>query len=384
MHGIKSLFVAILFLCSFGGASAKSVILVSDNIADSAVADAIKNVKAINIISTSWGEFRQDAADAIVALNPGEVLIIGGTAAVVSEYETALSNFTITRIAGIGRKETAVAVLRHFKDDFKGKRIAIANGDDAEGIRHALESAKKRKGILLFISGSDVPDDVASAVNEANASEVEGFLSPDVDESAIKNDIAAKTRAGVANITRGNITERAEKALQKAKDRVAEMDAFIGGLTTSRRAVEKLSEVAHKHLKNAEGECAERFYGRCFGQSISAVRVADNAIRIAKKQQGYEGDHKIEFKLTDEIKKLRAKVKVLEKIAGKKGIDGSIKETLGKAKIHLDEAESALDSGEHSSAIEHIDAAEHLVDKAKAQMKILQREVAKEELLMRR
>src|SRR3990172_2066922 len=174
----------------------KTVILVSDNMADSAVAEAIKSVKNIDVVTTPWGEFNESVVAKITALNPTVVFILGGPAAVPSEYENALSSYTWFRIYGNDRYATAAAALEHFKGDFKGKGIVIAYGYDSKGIKHALEKAKKIGGIILFVKPDDVPLDVERAINSSNASEVDVEEAPDMDEDKISKQLH-KTKARV-------------------------------------------------------------------------------------------------------------------------------------------------------------------------------------------
>ncbi|NJE78617.1 hypothetical protein E3E33_06600, partial [Thermococcus sp. GR5] len=75
---------------SFGRVSAEetsvTVILVSDNEADCALARYLANVTGAVVVMTTWGVYDPNVTAEIMSYAPDEVIIIGGPEAVVEEY----------------------------------------------------------------------------------------------------------------------------------------------------------------------------------------------------------------------------------------------------------------------------------------------------------
>lgn len=106
-----------------------TIILVSDNYADCAVAEVLVEENEATIVKTSWGEFEQLVLDTIVDEAPDEVIIMGGTLAVVEDYETRLqeAGITFTRLWGHTRQQTSLAVFNHYRMMYNWS-AAVADG----------------------------------------------------------------------------------------------------------------------------------------------------------------------------------------------------------------------------------------------------------------
>ncbi len=261
-----------------------NVLLVSDNEADYAVAEALKNVKNAEIVTTGWGTYSEDVVASVNQLNPDRIFIIGGPAAVPSEYENTLSNYSIIRISGRDRYETAAMTLTHreFKESFRGKGVFLANGYDSKGISTALEKAKRLGGIVLFVKPDDVPDEVLNATDDVDAEDIEVVESPDMDEDRINEKFRKKSKN--IRIAKLNDTDKAERALrqiEEAEEEIGEAEEEIGGLSGS--VASRLLDEAKLHLENAKAAYEGGSYGEAFGQATAAEHLAENAERKAKK-----------------------------------------------------------------------------------------------------
>ncbi len=273
-----------------------TVILVSDNEADTAVAEAIENVIEIDIATTPWGVFSEAVVDEINALEPSTVFILGGPKAVPSEYENSLSDYTVIRISGKDRYATAAAALNHFRNNFKGRGIIVAYGFDSKGILKALEKAKRLGGIILFVTPDDVPLEVEHAIDDSEAEEVEIEESPDMDGEEIAKKLK-RTKAKIKHAKKSNADkeERASEQIEEAREEIEEAEDEIGDCESG--TAKKLLEQAKEHLEKAEKALADGKPGQAFGQAVAAEHLAENAERFAKRHLclgGTGGDGKDE------------------------------------------------------------------------------------------
>jgi putative cell wall-binding protein len=301
--------LAVIAMASNGAAQGSGiVILKSDNEADSAVAETIKNVIEIDIVTTPWGVFSETVVDEINTLEPSTVFILGGPKAVPSDYENLLSDYTVIRISGKDRYATAAAALTHFRENFKGRGIIIAYGYDSKGIIKALEKAKKLGGIILFVKPDDVPLEVENAIEDSEAEEVEIEESPDMDGDEIAKKLR-RTKAKIKHAKKSDADkeERASEQIDEAREEIEEAEEEIGDCESG--TAKKLLEQAKEHLEKAEKALADGKPGQAFGQAISAEHLAENAERFAKRHlclggTGPDGHDDDEEKFCGEIETL--------------------------------------------------------------------------------
>ncbi len=130
----------------------KLVILVSDNEADSAVAQNVADLLGAQLIVSPWGGTYDPAASAeILSIDPDRVIIIGGgPVAVPEEYTEDLEEFGIPyeRWYGETRYETNLAVIEGgLRDEFPAvfgeiKTVVLSNGRDVLAMEKYLEAMK--------------------------------------------------------------------------------------------------------------------------------------------------------------------------------------------------------------------------------------------------
>jgi hypothetical protein len=263
-----ALSVALIATAALASAqNGNTVILVSDNEADSAVAEAIKNVRNIEIVTTPWGVYSEDVVDQIDDLDPSTIFVIGGPSAVLSEYETSLESYRVIRISGEDRYATAAATLRHFRENFRGKGVVVAYGYDSKGIRKALEKAKGLGGIVLFVKPDDVPDEVIDALEDSGVEEVEGVDSPNMDGEKIRKKLArTRARFKFAKMNATDKESRASEQIEDAKDAIDDAEEEIGDCETGTAI--HLLEKAKMHVEHIARN-AERFAKKhlCLGRT---------------------------------------------------------------------------------------------------------------------
>jgi hypothetical protein len=129
----------VLLLLGFPQAAAEAgttIVLVSDNYADCAVAEALAEENDATIVKTTWGEFEQSVLDTIAAEAPDDVIIIGGPMAVLDDYETGLQDAGIdfNRAYGQTRQQTSLAVFNQYRNMYNW---SAAVGDGTQPYRTA-------------------------------------------------------------------------------------------------------------------------------------------------------------------------------------------------------------------------------------------------------
>lgn len=355
------LLISLIFIALVPGvmAQTQAVALVSDNVADHAVAEALADVKGLKIVSTPWGEYNESVVEAVKALKPSKVFILGGPMAVPEEYELALNFTTTVRVAGRDRVETAGKILGLFRDDFRGKGIEIVRGDDSGGIRRALARAKAKRGILLFIRGDEISKEVEDAIKGANATEVEVLASPDMDASEVENEAEKRLKINVS-VNEGDKRERALEQIGDGRKALAEAEGKAENITDG--AVRRLLHQSKLHLEKAEEAFNASKFGEAYGLANAAEHLAENAERIAERLREAKEGGKAEEKIARDIRKMEEKLAELEKKAEKKG--ANVTTEISEARKALQEASAALDQNDTVTAVVRLEDARGLIAQA--------------------
>ncbi len=122
----------------------KTVVLVSDNPADMAIAKAVTDTAGGALVVSPWGAYDGEVLRKVLSMKPASIIIIGGSVAIPANYERALeeNGLRITRIAGKDRFETSDLALDWLvSKGYKLKGNAyILNGWDEGSILYTLQN----------------------------------------------------------------------------------------------------------------------------------------------------------------------------------------------------------------------------------------------------
>ncbi|MBA2862687.1 cell wall-binding repeat-containing protein [Methanococcus maripaludis] len=152
-----------IFLVLIIPASASNVVLVSDTVSDCASANIIPTINdSYVVINTSWGVYDDNVLEKILNEYPENVIIVGGTVAVPSEYDTQLEEegINVERIYGIDRYQTNKNVILKFKDQIQNRNMWIVYGDDdrAEFCNTGRNIVILSNGTTLSVDDEDLED----------------------------------------------------------------------------------------------------------------------------------------------------------------------------------------------------------------------------------
>jgi len=172
MRKLLAVAVVLMFLNSLSAGhcgSVKTIILVSNNPADAALASLIGNLTGWQVITTPWGVYNSSVLTELLSLAPAKVVIIGGPLAVPSAYETALGEFgiNVTRWWGWTRYGTDVSVLRNASKlgILNLKSAIVVLGNDTSAILKAENMSIRLKVPLIYVNES--PRTVEPLLQEA-------------------------------------------------------------------------------------------------------------------------------------------------------------------------------------------------------------------------
>ncbi len=131
-----------------------TVVLVSDNPADMAIARAVADTASGALVVSPWGAYDEKVIQKVLSIRPGSVVIIGGSVAVPKEYGNVLTGkgIKVTRMGGKDRFETSDLALDWLVD----------NGYTLKGNAYILNGWDE--GSILYTLGND-PDSLIMVVN---------------------------------------------------------------------------------------------------------------------------------------------------------------------------------------------------------------------------
>ncbi len=267
--------------------SETTVLLVSNNLADSAVAESIANqIEDVIIFYTEWGQFVPSVADAIAQLCPSQVLILGGPMAVVSEYESALAGLDVVRIGGEDRKETSFMAMEGLINRYSLKnKVVVANGGDENAIATALNESFKAGCPIIFINGNEVSNETKGKLKKEGITSYSLALGADGEDEEEPED--PEDEPEEEDVVDVDVMARAQEMISLAEESI---NALLASITDNpSTAVMVLSANAVNKLERAIAAMEEGKYGRAYGLSNAANTLANNAIRILD-SSSEEGD----------------------------------------------------------------------------------------------
>ena len=282
---------------AFSGVSAAessgsvTVILVSDNAADSALAEYIANLTGAFVVMTPWGVYDPNVTAEIMAYAPDQVIIIGGPAAVLEQYVEDLKdlNITVERWWGKNRYETDIAVIGnatvklHLK--FQGSAI-IAPGNDSAAIRKAFMEAVKARGVIIYANNTTDPVRIMGrfGITPRNITIVHTVVMKGATLKILQRIGHGNSTVVVKEVDVNVTREMALEEINKTKERIEYAKKLLANATLNphdERMAEKMLRASEESLMRAEEAFDQGKYGRAYGLAIAAEAHADFVVRIA-------------------------------------------------------------------------------------------------------
>ncbi len=265
---ILYLLIAGIFLVSIGYGQ---VILVSDNVADYALAKIVEKKLGYEVVKTPWGKYEEEVLNKIINLNPSVVVIIGGPVAVPELYEKKLLelNITVKRIYGENRIETAIKVAKFLNLT----NVVIVNGYDPLSIRKALDLAMREDCMLIFIK-QEIPSEVRKMLEVAKRKlliKTPGVNITEEEVEIIEEDLYNKTL---------NLIEYVKERISEIKERLK--NETNKGIYI---AVDRVLKNAEKVLNESIERLEDKKLQAAYNLAISAMYMVEAAERILERAQ---------------------------------------------------------------------------------------------------
>ncbi len=281
----------------FGKVTAETqvtVILVSDNEADSALAQYLANLTGAIVVTTPWGVYDPNVTAEVTSYAPDTVIIIGGPDAVVEQYVSDLQdlNITVERWWGKTRYETNLAVIGNATVKLKIKfenSVIVVPGNDTAGIQEALRRAVKVHGFIIFANNStDVMKIMAKfQVWPKNMTIIRSRIMERVAERVLERLRKGTVNANLTEVQVNITAEMALEAINMSEERINTAEELLANVTLPEQKewlAQKMLNLAKEELERAKEAYEEGKYGRAYGQAIAAKAHAEFVIRIASEE----------------------------------------------------------------------------------------------------
>ncbi|WP_048152265.1 cell wall-binding repeat-containing protein [Palaeococcus ferrophilus] len=350
------------------------VILVSDNEADSALAEKIAESLNVSIVVTPWGVYDPNVTSEIASYAPDKVLIIGGPAAVPKLYEDDLVSLNISyaRVWGKDRYGTNAQALEYLVKNYpelmKNVKIVIAHGRDLG----AIKDIENRSNVFpIYVdNGHENQTDLLGIIKVSGVVIIKTPISGNITER-----IRERVRERAENVTEveENITaEVAWEAIEIAQNKTALAESMVENATIP--AAPKLLELAKKELDRALEAYNESNYGKAYGQAMAAKVHAEAVIRMSTEKFSEKFRNNLEVRAKVEI----AKVERMVERFGEMGFN------VTAANETLQQAKAAYDGGRYGEAYSLAKEAEDmlrgLIHEKKLEIREKMREKIKERI----
>lgn len=335
------------------------VILVSDNEADSALAEELAALLNASIVVTTWGVYDPNVTAEIMTYAPDKVIIIGGPDAVPKDYETELDELGVSCVRWYGgnRYETNLNVLKkaieEYPELFDGVKVVIAHGRDLGAIKRAKGIEGKK--FILYVDNNltNTTEIIGTLLKTKSVIIIKSQLMDNETAKEIRERVRERVRDG--NITEENVTITAEmawEAIQVAVNKTETAKEMLDDLPVP--AAKRLIELAEKEIQIANESYNEGKYGKAYGQAITAKAHAEAVIKLASKEWQKVIHARVDIQLEREIHRLEIKIRVLEKAR----IDVSA------IREKVDAAKAAIQAGDYDTARQLIEDAKNMLREA--------------------
>ena len=308
------------------------VILVSDNEADSTLAESVANIiGAKGIVKVPWGIYNPDYSTEVLKYVPDRIIIIGGPTAVPIDYEKDFEEMGIPceRWYGKNRYETNLAVVQKLKNEFPEEfsqigEIYIAHGRDVLSMLIQKELKQMPSKSIWIFTGESYEELTLQALDEVIKTArsrpwVEIVMTSRFVQLApigtITNFLKQRGYTGGAHFTISNVRPAKRftlEALKLADNKTHMAEEFLNGLEIP-EAKRRLS-IAKEQIAKAWKLYSLGDYQEAYLLAVAANRNADFVISISAREWNSIIQGRPEIRLKREVLRLEAKVKVLKEL----------------------------------------------------------------------
>ena len=312
-----------------GGSTGTSVtvILVSDNAADSALAHYIANLTGSVVITTPWGIYDPNVTAEIAGYGPDLVIIIGGPDAVPQQYVSDIQNLGIPvkRWWGETRYGTNIAVIKNATIElgikFEGP-VIIVPGNDSAAIQVALQNALKNMGVILLANDTTNITRVMMKikVTPSNVTIIRSRVFG-VHLNRLMEELKRGTMCNCTEIDVNITAQMALKAINASEERLSIAKELLQNMTEQnvtlrpgpKMMITRMLNLAENEIKTAKEAYEQGYYGRAYGQAIAARAHADVAIKLASHKWLDESEMNPRLRGDMTFWRVNATLRVLEK-----------------------------------------------------------------------
>jgi len=314
------------------------IILVSDNMADSAMAHMISDELGADVYFTPWGEYDQAIADLIIGTTPSMIYIIGGYSAVPLEYDQAFSEFEFVRIGGDDRSQTSLRLLQYFQKMFQQKNVNIVNGEDEGQIGKALQNAIEKGNVFVYANNPNDISDVSLELDQM------GFYWGDL---AIEDDGGDE-----------DLQADAEAALATLEDLLSELTIIIPDYPSNPVIV--LHTNALEKYEKAQEAYDDGDFGKAFCYATIGISHAEKAFELVEKGTFYKGN--LVEKSASQLEDLHERrLQIDSYLALLEEVPEDISTMLNDIDALISEAEECHEAGDYECCLNKIALAKYLM-----------------------
>jgi phosphoglycolate phosphatase-like HAD superfamily hydrolase len=124
------------------------------------MAELLASVMEAQIVEVGWGELDEQAIEDVVKSDPDNIIIIGGSMAVIDQIQEMLEQigFSVFRVAGKDRAETSLELYKTFKEYFSDDFAFVVVDTSTSSISRGKRFAIKYSAPLFFCDVSELDD----------------------------------------------------------------------------------------------------------------------------------------------------------------------------------------------------------------------------------
>ncbi|MBU7013367.1 MAG: hypothetical protein HXS52_02850 [Theionarchaea archaeon] len=218
------LVIAVSLVLAAPIAAQGTVVIVSDSDCDVAMAELLASVTEAKIVEVEWGQFDENILLEVVESDPNNIIIIGGSMAVVEQIQQMLDQmgFSVFRVAGRDRAQTSLELYKAFQEHFNNEFAVVVVDTSRASIVRGKKLAIENSVPLFFCDVSQL-DDMLEQINQLGIEEIKIITSNRQDdlrticEKRLKE--ASERLAGIEFAEEDvELKEECEKLLKKATE----------------------------------------------------------------------------------------------------------------------------------------------------------------------